>query len=202
MTAKRQRRARRRKPATDSDINAEALRMLRPGPTDSTTWRDVMTVDPGLGGTGVAFWRKLVRGTATEPDFVDVLHEEDETATWTERARSIARAARELLPVPETLFVEVPRLWPHSRKSRAAAIRGDLTKLSAVAGMVIEAVSASRFATLRVVTAFPRDWKDQLPKDAVVRRIYRALGLNSDGLSYPDHAADAVGMGLAIAGVL
>ncbi|GAG23731.1 unnamed protein product, partial [marine sediment metagenome] len=48
-----------------------------------------------------------------------------------------------------------------------------------------------------VVYFTANEWKEQLTKGAVDKRIKRAIGE-----VYPEHVSDAVGMGLAVQGLL
>lgn len=167
--------------------------MLDPPRGGQRMWKHVLTVDPGLGGTGLAFWPTLSRcSRARLPAWTRVVNAG--RMSWQERAFEIAEHVRNLSVSAGIVFIEIPRLWTGSKTSRASASRGDLTKLSVLAGAILHAM---RLTPREIVTAFPSDWKGQLPKPAVDARIQRALGRQ-----YPDHAADAVGMGLAIQGVL
>lgn len=81
--------------------------------------------------------------------------------------------------------------WPmfmESEKGFMAAMDGDLVKLTYCTGF-IGALSMALGAIFVPVEI--RDWKGQLPKNVVELRIRKMLGR-----AYPNHAADAVGIGL------
>ena len=159
------------------------------------TWQGVCTVDPGLGGTGWAYWSELSLpvDAAVPPDDSDVIH--PSKGPLEER---IADVAHDLMSVTRAnniyrFVVESPMLWPGSPKSQASAERGDLFKLAMVVGAIIGATPSY----MDVVLVPAHVWKGQMDKRAVHARIRRALGRK-----YREHEADAVGIGLAIQGVL
>ncbi len=94
----------------------------------------------------------------------------------------------------QTLLVEMPRLWSGSAKSHGSMASGRLTKLIALVGAII---CAARSNEVDVAEVYPEEWKGQLDDRNVHKRIKDRLGLR-----YPTHVHDAVGMGLAIQGVL
>ena len=162
---------------------------------------NVMFVDPGLGGTGWAYWDHLVRQpevlpTATRPDAVGVI-KASRAATWLGRAQKIADGfTYDMDPYhPEIIVFEFQQLWTDSSTSMAAGARGDLFKLSFLTGML--AAISQEVAEAEIVLVTPSQWKGQLSKVAVRRRIKRALGKR-----YKDHIEDAVGMGLKVQGAL
>lgn len=78
------------------------------------------------------------------------------------------------------------------------ARRGDLVKLTYLVGKFSSFLPTEPedFILVRVV-----DWKGQLPKSVVARRVFKILpGLSSQKIS--DHAVDAIGIGLYLKGLL
>lgn len=162
-----------------------------------------LCVDPGLTGTGWAFWNVLrIRPHRDvrpgEPDQMGLLT----TGRGSYEARMTrlvglfgsvvaATQARELV-------LESPEVWGGSSKSYASATSGDLLKLVALVGAFHW--EFFRRTGEQPVLVTPTRWKGGMPKDTVMRRIARAFGKRT--CRFPDHIADAVGMGLAVMGRL
>jgi len=99
--------------------------------------------------------------------------------------------------------LEMPELWSGSAISNASATHkakpgepADLFKLVYLVG-VLGAAALAAVGNLPVL-ATPAEWKGQLAKDMVTRRIQSAL----PGCAFRDHEWDAVGMGLSAQGKL
>lgn len=88
----------------------------------------------------------------------------------------------------------MPEIWT-SGKSMASATRGDLFKLVYLIGQL--SIGNGEFIPFMIA---PREWKGQLPKEEVIRRIKKLCP--NVGSAIGNHEADAVGMGLALQGVL
>lgn len=86
--------------------------------------------------------------------------------------------------------IEFPGMWATSQTSVTSAARGDLFKLAALCGAF--AVLLWENGT-RVKFISPQEWKGQLPKDVVQQRLEKRWGITG----IPNHALDAVGMGVA-----
>lgn len=175
---------------------------LPPFEDDYILFHAVMFIDPGTVGTGMAFWEDIstqpraTSGCSKKPDFTDAWVPKKKLP-WRERAgvviESFVAACRDNRP--EIAVIEFPVIWG-SPRSIQAAVRGDLMKLIYLVGRLEERAKAeSRGCT--VVDFTPNEWKQQLSKDAVDLRIKRVLGEE-----YPEHTSDAVGMGLAVQGLL
>jgi hypothetical protein len=167
----------------------------------------VLCVDPGLDGTGLAWWRTLVarRGPARPPSWTAVIRS-TAGGSWEDRAEEITgkalwRLGKALRADDRAALVviETPRLWGGSATSYASAAKGDLFKLAFLAGSLAHALRRKPLEAGALDAITPGQWKGQLSKKLVDARIRRALG---PGARYPNHAADAVGMGLALQGVL
>jgi len=160
-------------------------------------WENVLTVDPGLGGTGLACWASLSHGQVEpqEPQSTEIIRG-GRTGSWEYRVEHIWHIFTRslLLTQPRFVVLESQALWTGSASSMASAGRGDLFKLAYLTGG-LWTIAIGRDA--EVVLVSPNQWKGQLPKSAIHKRIKRALGAR-----YPEHVADAVGMGLAVQGVL
>ena len=153
-----------------------------------------MTVDPGVGGTGLAYWG-VQRSTPTHTACIRPYHKK---SVWTSRALEVAEQYRRYITLwaPMDIYIEEPSLWM-SAKGLASANRKDLLKLTQLIGMLIlstEQMLGPR-RTPRLISV--QKWKGQLPKHIVTRRVERKTGI-----VYPDHVSDAVGMGLYVLGML
>lgn len=154
-------------------------------------------IDPGLMGTGVAYFN-ITEGETHPPEFWFVAHRH--TSKWNVCAPYILydvisgiwlrfNRRRDIDDVDaDNLVIEFPAVWSTSSKSIASNYSGDLLKLSFLVGVLYQG--------LRVPNKYlvsPQGWKGQLPKDVVIQRIKKQWPNLHD---IPDHAADAVGMGL------
>lgn len=93
------------------------------------------------------------------------------------------------------LYVEYPSYFS-SAGGFAAAARGDLVSLAFLTGALF--ANADLFVAKNNRYIVPvHEWKGQLPKTVVNDRIRKAIGEE-----YPNHIADAVGIGLWIRGIL
>lgn len=69
---------------------------------------------------------------------------------------------------------------------------GDLQKLTLLVG-ILAATAARALANVQLVT--PSQWKGQLPKDVVQRRLETHYGSKLNKLNIQTHAWDALGIG-------
>ena len=119
---------------------------------------------------------------------------------WEERVNWIANYFRTVIlgPLsPKLVIIEFPGLWVDAAKSQASAGSGASFKLAYLCGALARDTAERSRAEVMLVS--PGDWKGQLKKAVVDERIRRALKRDVD---YPDHVSDAVGIGLAMQGVL
>lgn len=168
----------------------------------------MLAVDPGLSGTGWALWTRPTtrRGFAAPPDAVGVFTPSKALA-WDAKVSAIAMKLDEALAESEfdpatcdgetLVVVEMPE-WQGSVKRAMTWTTGDMQKLTYLVGYL-----GGYYAPLyRYLPVLVRDWKGQLPKDVVQRRIERKLGLDvCQHLGIKTHAWDAVGVGLYMLGV-
>jgi len=153
----------------------------------------VLFLDPGVGGTGWAYYRNVDGGDYNLPTTGVVF---PKGATWQAKVRTVMASMSGVLSLyrPILVVAEFPRVWQEAT-SHASATRGDLFKLAYLVGALDRACEALDMGTVQLIS--PSDWKGQLPKDALKRRVEKLLGV-----SYQDHELDAVGMGLAAMGRL
>ena len=94
----------------------------------------VMTVDPGLSGTGVAVFPllSLREGVESLPEFTECITDSS-IQTWDTRGEHILSRFAFLLNVynPEHLVIEGVKYFVGSARSQAATTKGDLFKLAA-----------------------------------------------------------------------
>jgi len=176
---------------------------------EAQVWQRVLCVDPGVGGTGLAFWPKLFRWKPKmyerevvhpqPPEYTGVVKppRAGTDQTWMSRATDSVLAFGSTIKLldPCYVIIEFVELWDGSEKSQAAAKTGSSFKLACLIGMMIWEVRTQ--LNVSPVLVKPQEWKGQLKKPIVHKRIFRALGEK-----YPEHTADAVGIGLAIQKVL
>lgn len=156
----------------------------------------VLTIDPGLGGTGWATWEASSWEDLKKPvghGCVSVLNA-DLKKDWWWRMDWICDQMMGVLfqEKANTFFIEQPMYMP-SGKGLVAAERDDLVKLSILTGGIISRISYNRASTpwfpIPVTT-----WKGNLSKDLCQDRVERKLKMNLSGST--THAADAIGLGL------
>ncbi len=161
----------------------------------SSQYTRILTVDPGLGGTGWAYWDNFSSKVKPfiPPSNWGILN--CDKGSWQERSIKIAYQFRSVLieTGANYIIIEMPELW-QTGKSMASATSGDLHKLIYLIGQ-LSIFSHNMHGAPRLI--LPREWKGQLDKPTVIHRIKKLLGLNINS-----HAADAVGMGLSLQGVL
>lgn len=165
--------------------------------------KNVLFVDPGLGGTGWAFFPQVApkdqKHLASPPDTWGVIRGDD-AGEWEARAAYICDQYEAFMEVwkCENVVIEFPGLF-QTGLSFAATQKGDIFKLAYLVGSLGE---VSRKKTGRIVVLVsPSAWKGQLKKDIVVRRILQAFpDLGKQKIQ--NHAADAIGMGLSFQGLI
>ena len=173
-------------------------------PRSSGTVFSIMFIDPGLDGTGWAYWRTLDTGAgrdrATLPEAHGVIRPSRKHG-WQSASLDVCAAfAGVLLSIkPKNIVIEFPELWASSAVSYASTARGELFKVAYLVGGLAEV--GSRNKTNLPVLISPSEWKGQLKKDAMVYRIKR---LFDETPEFPtnEHTLDAVGMGIAAQGAL
>lgn len=161
----------------------------------------MLFVDPGLGGTGYAFFSKIC--TSGKPlchsPSASGVYTPKKNLSWENKANHVWDWFGGICAShsPGTVIIEFPELWAGSHISQASAERGDLFKLAYLIGGLGYVARAHGASTPLLI--HPQVWKGQLSKSNVIKRIGRTwptLGKVSD------HEADAIGMGLSAQGGL
>lgn len=158
----------------------------------------LLAIDPGINSTGWAFWEKPTRSLF--PDEYGLV-QAPLGGTWHDRALSNAKVIAENLrfgwlgPHLE-VFCEFPAFFASSG-GVASAATGSVHKLAFQVGVYAQ-VFASRGSSFTPVGV--NEWKGQLPKDVVCRRVEKILGPRA-GREFRADTWDAVGIGLWVKGV-
>jgi hypothetical protein len=151
----------------------------------------MLSVDPGLSGTGWVLWDSsdrpvkagILTPRAAEPLF--------------DRCRYIAQNLYKIQFKNQDflLVCEYPRVFD-SAIGQAVARRGDLVKLAVLVGVIAGRCRSSSFVPMPV-----NEWKGTLPKPVVERRVQAILGVNRcRKLGAKSHIYDALGIGLHFQG--
>jgi hypothetical protein len=110
---------------------------------------------------------------------------------------NLGAVLQELVPqqgAQATLAIEIPEFYSGSAVSHAASVKGDLVMLTSLSGMILRVAWDCGW---NATTVTPTEWKGQMNKKVLQARIGRILHQ-----VYRNHEADAVGMGLHMAGLL
>ena len=167
-------------------------------------WPYLITVDPGLTGTRFALWRSFETNCQNIKKMFLIssgILNDKSSADWLKRSCNLATMLRNIIDIhfPKraefTLVCESTHLWESSNKSQTSVRGGDLFKLTTLIGMFVN--EAHRLGASDVLLIHENTWKGSLPKPIVEKRINKLLGK-----IILSHAADAVGIGLSLAGLL
>ena len=172
-----------------------------------TIYHDVLLIDPGLKGTGYAFYRTIVtsrpRGTVLSADELGLytgVFRPKGSKTWEGKVSDACAWLNGVVGgiKPRLVVIEYPELWTGSAVSMASASTGKLFKLAYLVGGFGEVIRRLPCTRLPVLVT-PPEWKGQLPKEVVIDRINKTI----EGLDrIRDHEGDAIGMGVAAQGLL
>ncbi len=173
----------------------------------SEHWIDsAMFVDPGLGGTGWAYFQAI--NTAAKKvvlpissGVIKIQRPKGEDA-WVSHAAMVSSSFQGVLAAhrPRIVVFEQPALWSGDAESYAATIKGkdgepgSLFKLANLIGQF--GLLTKQVLGVLPVYIHPDEWKGMLSKELVLKRIAR------HGLEPEDHEGDAIGMGFAAQGKL
>jgi len=155
-----------------------------------------MTIDPGIGGTGIAIWSP--NGECVRSETFDS-REKD----WINASKHISRYFYQIGPFKFIAF-EMPSNFQTSTASIAAGKRGDILKLSILIGMIIK---VTENATDLHVPILVQTWKGNAKKEMMNDRVKRVFNNDEDQKYYlvekmTTHALDAIGIGLYLQGKL
>lgn len=153
----------------------------------------IMTVDPGIRGTGLCIWEKtLWCKKPANPLYVTNLMPQ-QYEDWQKVCRRFYEEISEVISTFNVLkcWVEFPQFF-QSEVGMAATTKGDIYKLSCLVG-VFEGAMWSYGGQISPIEV--RKWKGQLSKDIVIQRIKKTLP-DIEQLNVQSHSWDAIGIGL------
>lgn len=184
------------------ELNAHGL------PAHGNPWRmfgDVgsfMTIDPGLGGTGWAAWSRA-GWSKLEAPIGSGSFAPDEAMPWWIRCSELADRIQDTARAFSCMvfYMELPQFMESAGAGMSAARKGDLVKLSWLAGQIGGRLTQG--STIQCAPVPIGSWKGQLPKDVCHRRVMDRLGpLGWSPETKASHEMDAVGIGLFVKGFL
>lgn len=153
-----------------------------------------ITIDPGSAGTGIAFF---MRGRIPPVIAYSILADEKQIDWMKQCDLILDKTKMHLLSMSEgtklPVFIEEPQFFS-SYKGVTAAKDGSLAKLIFFFGRVWGICETLKLVPYAVGI---QQWKGQLSKQQVIKRIEKKIGF-----TYDSHAADAVGIGLYMRGIL
>ena len=157
-----------------------------------TKIKKLMTIDPGLSGTGYSVWHNdtliLCRQIIPENNL-----------TMEDKAKVIKKMLIEAINYRriDHVAIEYPKVFGGAT-NMAIAMRGDIVKLAWFVGYICGAIVTNRCVTYELVPV--NTWKGQLPKSVIENRVRKIFPDPENKLSIKGHAIDAVGIGLFLKG--
>jgi len=159
-----------------------------------------MSVDPGVSGTGWALWAN----DGTMSDFTRIVPPIEcgvlnpKGYSFVHRAYNMSEQLSKLLDRHGVadVYCEFPEFFSGSERGHAATTDGSVFKLSAFIGCIMQLCFDRGILFHEVMV---KDWKGQLPKEVIIKRIDAALPPHWWGLPEKiphSHAWDAIGIGL------
>jgi hypothetical protein len=150
------------------------------------------SMDPGGTGAGLCIWPEEEWNQCLPPVWMQNVYPVRRVGPWLDRTMSVLSQIADHLDnfKPSHLYCECPQFFEGTR-GMASAGSGDLVKLCLFTGGIIE-VCRVRDTRLHLIDV--NEWKGQLPKDVVERRIYKRLPQLEGVISA--HVVDGVGIGL------
>ena len=155
----------------------------------------IISIDPGVSGTGYAVWDEKRWDFVVPPTHVGIVPI-PKNIGWMPKCLEIVSAVDVLVGFHNCrkVYIEYPA-YHQSNAGQMIARRGDLVKLTFLAGMIAGRIHAHPIL-IPVMT-----WKGQLPKNVIEYRIKKVLGEKACA-TYKSHIWDAVGIGLFAKGKL
>lgn len=161
--------------------------------------RPLLAIDPGLNSLGYAYW-SADQTDEQPPQTVGLLHAPRKLDLPT-RSRWLGKQLNEMTLAASTknqiagnrvTLLECVSEYPafFGGQSVRGWAKGDLQKLCFLVGVL---VGTFRWCPFKIVT--PGEWKGQLPKDVVIRRLQNKFGPGATQ-EWEKDSWDAVGIGL------
>lgn len=164
-----------------------------------------ISFDPGVRGTGMAVWDHDQWEDDDALPIVMASFVPPGSFPWVRAAKHVMDSVNSVIngmPYPNkgltAVYLEMPQYMGQGNAGgEAVAARGDLQKLTFMAGML---ASFGWWAGAKVKPYTVSEWKGQMPKKLCEMRIRQLLpGLNP--VKITDHAWDAVGIGCYAKGI-
>lgn len=181
-------------------------------PVFSETCR--LSIDPGLSGTGLAWWSEQHWGDVVPPIHAENLYcsvgATDSTSgslagttssVWQARARSLSEKLQTRIReyAPAAVYCEFPEFMD-SASGVMVATKGDLQKLTFVVGNFAQVCWNAGIPFYPILV---NEWKGQMSKQKVELRIRKRLpDLVDQPYKAVSHSIDAIGIGLFAKGML
>lgn len=159
---------------------------------------NLMAIDPGLKGTGVAIWNPK----SPVPLLAQVITSRGaESNDWIDRVNRVAVQVQELAMEHSVRMIVCEMMEMHqSARAQMMWKAGDFQRTLVLIG-AIYGMTESFVVDFKLFP--PSQWKGQLPKSVTIRRVQRAIGVKAAlKLEIETHAWDAVGLGLWHMGVI
>ena len=166
---------------------------------------NVLSIDPGLMGTGVALWTN--EGSALDWERIEL---PQNVWTYTPRGRTWQDRSQDCLMWLNYIYkvynvIDTYCEWPQyfmGAIGHSATVRGDIHKLTYLIGGIAHLATYVHTGNMHLVPVV--EWKGQLPKQVVINRIkqiYQKANLNINSIDIKSHGWDALGIGLYVKGV-
>lgn len=158
----------------------------------------VLSIDPGLDGTGLAWWRWEGWKEPEGPFNCENLYgatREPEIGNWLVRGQVIASKLRVRISTPNLkvmhIYCEYPKFMDNA-SGHMVARKGDLLKLTTLVGVFAEMAWERRIPFTLVPV---NDWMGQLPFEVMQRRLIDRIP-DVVKLNPKSHSWSAIGIGL------
>jgi hypothetical protein len=158
----------------------------------------MLSIDCGVNAIGVAIWNKKPTRENVIPDEAFCIHVAADKA-WEEKCIELVIKLDKLandISSFRYVVTEFPEVYGGA-KGNAAAKNGDVAHMAHFCGALHAYAYPRTF-----IPVLPTEWKKQLKKEIMERRLRRAIGdADGTGKAITEHAWDAVGIGLYFAGI-
>jgi len=159
---------------------------------------NVVSVDPGW-NTGLAYWMgdntPITDIIVEPPKRKKIKLEVNRVYFMFDKFEAYIKSKN-----PDMLIIEGVEMWTGSTRSMTSAARGDLFALAYLVGGYIAICYRLKIQVKLVYARGGKErttWKGQLGSEQVAARILRI-----NGIDYPEHIREAVGMGFSVMGIL
>lgn len=158
-----------------------------------------ITIDPGFNGTGWASWEAELWDDKTRGPINWGVMRTKKFKSLEERGYAYYEGALLLFSTikPTVAYVEWPQFFASTGLGHTAAGRGDLGMVYFAASIIMAAAWVHDVAIYQITV---RSWKGQLSKEQIAYRVSKALQCPMN--KFPNHALDAVGIGLKLKGAI